>query len=171
MVQLFSCLDEAAHLAWSPDSGHLLCMLQHRAVVQVFSVLEPAWTAKIDEGVAGPASLRDQGLWLGSCDSGLVSQQTHTSHRTQSAAACKLVCTPHMRERAGSLYGMVSTAQLCEAGSSYGMVSTAQRCEPSGRPCRTCVGQIRCVSAQESRQHCGVRTDATSCWLQTSRSG
>ena len=57
-TQLFSCLDEAAHLAWSPDSGHLLCVLQHRAVVQVFSVLDPAWTAKIDEGVAGAASLR-----------------------------------------------------------------------------------------------------------------
>ena len=56
MAQLFSCLDEAAHLAWSPDSAHLLCVLQHRAVVQVFSVLHPEWTAKIDEGVAGTAS-------------------------------------------------------------------------------------------------------------------
>ena len=52
-AQLFSCLDHVAHVAWSPDASHVLCLLQQRAVVQVYSLADPEWTARIDEGPAG----------------------------------------------------------------------------------------------------------------------
>lgn len=54
---MFSCLDHVAHVSWSPDSSHLLCVLQQRAVVQVFSLADPQWAARIDEGPAGAPTL------------------------------------------------------------------------------------------------------------------
>ena len=52
-MQVFSCLDRVAHVAWSPDSSHVMCVLQQRAMVQVYSMADPKWIARIDEGSAG----------------------------------------------------------------------------------------------------------------------
>ena len=55
VVHLFSCLDKIQHIAWAADSDYLLCGLYRRAMVQAWSVQQPDWTCKIDEGPAGIA--------------------------------------------------------------------------------------------------------------------
>lgn len=58
VVQLFSCLDKIQHIEWAADSDYLLCGLYRRAMVQAWSVQQPDWTCKIDEGPAGIAHAR-----------------------------------------------------------------------------------------------------------------
>lgn len=58
VVQLYSCLDRIRHYAWSPDSIYILCALYDRALVQVWSIEEPEWNCKIDEGQAGITGAR-----------------------------------------------------------------------------------------------------------------
>lgn len=58
VIQLYSCLDKVQHVEWSSDSNYVLCGLYNRSIVQVWSVLEPEWTCRIDEGLAGVASAR-----------------------------------------------------------------------------------------------------------------
>lgn len=53
VVQLYSCLDKIHHVAWSSNSQYVLCSLNDRAIVQVWSVNDPEWSCKIDEGPAG----------------------------------------------------------------------------------------------------------------------
>jgi WD40 repeat protein len=53
VVQLFSCVDKIHEVEWSQDGQYILCTLVDRAVVQVWSVNEPQWSCKIDEGPAG----------------------------------------------------------------------------------------------------------------------
>ena len=53
IVQLYSCLDKIQHIEWCPHSNYVLCALFKRPIVQVWSVQEPDWTCKIDEGPAG----------------------------------------------------------------------------------------------------------------------
>ena len=58
VVQLYSCLDKIQSYQWSPDSKYILCVLKGRPIVQIWSLEEPDWTCKIDEGPAGITSAR-----------------------------------------------------------------------------------------------------------------
>ena len=53
VVQIYSCIDKVFQIQWCPNSTYVLCGLAMRAIVQVWSVFEPDWTCKIDEGIAG----------------------------------------------------------------------------------------------------------------------
>uniref|UniRef100_UPI00358FE037 WD repeat-containing protein WRAP73 isoform X1 n=2 Tax=Myxine glutinosa TaxID=7769 RepID=UPI00358FE037 len=53
ITHTFSCLDLMNQLEWSADSLFLLCSMHRRAVVQVWSLEEPEWHCKINEGSAG----------------------------------------------------------------------------------------------------------------------
>lgn len=53
VVQLYSCLDKIQHIEWCCNSNYILCGLFKRAIVQIWSIEEPEWTCKIDEGPAG----------------------------------------------------------------------------------------------------------------------
>ncbi|KAK2165292.1 hypothetical protein LSH36_52g03026 [Paralvinella palmiformis] len=56
--QLFTCLDAIQHIEWSSDSQFILCGMYKRGLVQVWSLEEPEWTCKIDEGSAGLVDVR-----------------------------------------------------------------------------------------------------------------
>ncbi|RLN42181.1 WD repeat-containing protein WRAP73 [Panicum miliaceum] len=58
VVQLFSCVDKISSLEWAPDSEYILCGLYKRPMVQAWSLSQPDWTCKIDEGPAGIAYAR-----------------------------------------------------------------------------------------------------------------
>lgn len=58
VVQIYSCIDKISHMHWCPNSNYILCGLVKRAIVQVWSVVEPEWTCKIDEGIAGVEAAR-----------------------------------------------------------------------------------------------------------------
>ena len=53
IVARLTCLDAVSQALWSPDSAFLLCAQHKRKLVQVFSLHDPDWSCKIDEGVAG----------------------------------------------------------------------------------------------------------------------
>lgn len=53
LIAKMSCLDAISQLLWSPDSAFVLCAEHKRAIVQVFSLHDPEWSCRIDEGVAG----------------------------------------------------------------------------------------------------------------------
>ncbi|XP_065791971.1 WD repeat-containing protein WRAP73 isoform X3 [Muntiacus reevesi] len=53
ILQLYTCLDQIQHLEWSADSLFILCALYKRGLVQVWSLEQPEWHCKIDEGSAG----------------------------------------------------------------------------------------------------------------------
>lgn len=55
VVNLFTCLDTINCIQWSPDSEFILCSLNKRNLIQVFSMENPDWKCKIDEGSAGLA--------------------------------------------------------------------------------------------------------------------
>ncbi|GJM91471.1 hypothetical protein PR202_ga07846 [Eleusine coracana subsp. coracana] len=58
VVQLFSCMDKISSVEWAPDSEYILCGLYKRPMVQAWSLSQPDWTCKIDEGQAGIAYAR-----------------------------------------------------------------------------------------------------------------
>lgn len=58
VCQLYSCLDKIQSYQWAPDSKYILCALKGRPIVQIWSLDEPDWTCKIDEGPAGITSAR-----------------------------------------------------------------------------------------------------------------
>lgn len=58
VVQLFSCLDKISYIQWAHDSEYILCGLYKRPIIQVWSIAQPEWTCKIDEGPAGIAYAR-----------------------------------------------------------------------------------------------------------------
>ncbi|KAE8703477.1 ubiquinol-cytochrome c reductase complex chaperone CBP3-like protein [Hibiscus syriacus] len=58
VVQLFSCLDKISYIEWALDSEYILCGLHKRPMIQVWSLTQPEWTCKIDEGPAGIAYAR-----------------------------------------------------------------------------------------------------------------
>ncbi|BBN06852.1 WD repeat-containing protein WRAP73 [Marchantia polymorpha subsp. ruderalis] len=58
VVQLYSCLDKISHVEWAPDSEYVLCALYKKSIVQAWSVTQPEWTCKIDEGAAGMTHAR-----------------------------------------------------------------------------------------------------------------
>lgn len=53
ILRLYTCVDVVQHLSWSSDSAFILCAMYKRGMVQVWSVDQPDWTCKIDEGSAG----------------------------------------------------------------------------------------------------------------------
>ncbi|KAJ7306461.1 hypothetical protein JRQ81_009815 [Phrynocephalus forsythii] len=53
ILQLFTCLDQIQHVEWSSDSLFILCAMYRRGIVQVWSLEQPDWHCKIDEGSAG----------------------------------------------------------------------------------------------------------------------
>ncbi|KZV41070.1 hypothetical protein F511_14046 [Dorcoceras hygrometricum] len=53
VVQLFSCLDKITYIEWALDSEYVLCGLYKRPMIQAWSLTQPEWTCKIDEGHAG----------------------------------------------------------------------------------------------------------------------
>lgn len=50
---IFVCVDVIETIKWSPDSRYLLCSIFKRNIVQAWSIEEPRWTCKIDEGSFG----------------------------------------------------------------------------------------------------------------------
>ncbi|XP_069120373.1 WD repeat-containing protein WRAP73-like [Argopecten irradians] len=55
---LFSCLDTIQVIEWSSDSQFILCGLYKRGIVQVWSLEQPEWNCKVDEGSAGLNDVR-----------------------------------------------------------------------------------------------------------------
>ncbi|XP_026577859.1 WD repeat-containing protein WRAP73 [Pseudonaja textilis] len=53
ILQLFTCLDQIQHIEWSSDSLFIFCAMYKRGIVQVWSLEQPEWHCKIDEGSAG----------------------------------------------------------------------------------------------------------------------
>lgn len=53
VVQIYSCLDKINRVEWSANGKYVVCGLYARGIVQVWSVEDPEWTCKIDEGPAG----------------------------------------------------------------------------------------------------------------------
>ncbi|XP_045860971.1 WD repeat-containing protein WRAP73 isoform X2 [Meles meles] len=53
VLQLYTCLDQIQHVAWSADSLFVLCAMYKRGLVQVWSLEQPEWHCRIDEGSAG----------------------------------------------------------------------------------------------------------------------
>ncbi|EHB18898.1 WD repeat-containing protein 8 [Heterocephalus glaber] len=53
ILQLYTCLDQVQHMEWSADSLFILCAMYKRGLVQVWSLEQPEWHCKIDEGSAG----------------------------------------------------------------------------------------------------------------------
>nr|XP_002131694.1 WD repeat-containing protein WRAP73 [Ciona intestinalis] len=53
ILRLYTCMDAVQSLEWSSDSQFLLCAMYKRGLVQIWSVEQPDWTCKIDEGSAG----------------------------------------------------------------------------------------------------------------------
>uniref|UniRef100_A0A8C5H084 WD repeat containing, antisense to TP73 n=1 Tax=Gouania willdenowi TaxID=441366 RepID=A0A8C5H084_GOUWI len=53
ILHLFTCLDQVSHMEWSSDSLFILCAMYKRGLVQVWSLEQPDWHCKIDEGSIG----------------------------------------------------------------------------------------------------------------------
>ncbi|XP_021273114.1 WD repeat-containing protein WRAP73 isoform X2 [Numida meleagris] len=53
ILQLYTCLDQIQYIEWSSDSLFILCAMYKRGIVQVWSLEQPDWHCKIDEGSAG----------------------------------------------------------------------------------------------------------------------
>ncbi|XP_056102777.1 WD repeat-containing protein WRAP73 [Rhinichthys klamathensis goyatoka] len=58
IVHLYTCLDQVMHMEWSSDSLFILCAMYKRGLVQVWSLEQPDWHCKIDEGSIGLVSSR-----------------------------------------------------------------------------------------------------------------
>ncbi|MEE6483772.1 hypothetical protein FKM82_013649 [Ascaphus truei] len=56
ILQLYTCLDQIQYIEWSTDSMFILCAMYKRGLVQVWSLEQPDWHCKIDEGSAGLVS-------------------------------------------------------------------------------------------------------------------
>ncbi|OQR95704.1 WD repeat-containing protein WRAP73 [Thraustotheca clavata] len=60
VVQVFTCVDMISSVQWAPHTNGdgtemqlVLCAMYKRALVQVFSILDPSWQCKIAEGICG----------------------------------------------------------------------------------------------------------------------
>uniref|UniRef100_A0AAY4CTU6 WD repeat containing, antisense to TP73 n=1 Tax=Denticeps clupeoides TaxID=299321 RepID=A0AAY4CTU6_9TELE len=58
ILHLYTCLDQVLHMEWSSDSLFILCAMYKRGLVQVWSLEQPDWHCKIDEGSIGLVSSR-----------------------------------------------------------------------------------------------------------------
>jgi hypothetical protein len=53
ILHIFQCIDKPDKMEFSPDSAYLLCASLARGAVQCFSVSDPDWKCRINEGVSG----------------------------------------------------------------------------------------------------------------------
>ena len=51
--QIYQCIDKVDRIEFSPDSNHIMCAQYSRNAIQVFSIQDPTWKCRINEGVAG----------------------------------------------------------------------------------------------------------------------
>ncbi|KAM8831088.1 WD repeat-containing protein WRAP73 [Synchiropus picturatus] len=58
ILHLYTCLDQISHMEWSSDSQFILCAMYKRGLVQVWSLEQPDWHCKIDEGSIGLVASR-----------------------------------------------------------------------------------------------------------------
>nr|XP_005986097.1 PREDICTED: WD repeat-containing protein WRAP73 isoform X1 [Latimeria chalumnae] len=58
ILHLYTCLDQIQHIEWSSDSLFILSAMYKRGLVQVWSLEQPDWHCKIDEGSAGLVASR-----------------------------------------------------------------------------------------------------------------
>ncbi|XP_061639379.1 WD repeat-containing protein WRAP73 isoform X2 [Phyllopteryx taeniolatus] len=58
ILHLYTCLDQISHMEWSSDSQFILCAMYKRGLVQVWSLDQPDWHCKIDEGSIGLVASR-----------------------------------------------------------------------------------------------------------------
>ncbi|XP_054602344.1 WD repeat-containing protein WRAP73 isoform X1 [Nothobranchius furzeri] len=58
ILHLYTCLDQVSHMEWSSDSLFILCAMYKRGLIQVWSLEQPDWHCKIDEGSIGLVSSR-----------------------------------------------------------------------------------------------------------------
>ncbi|KAJ8016408.1 hypothetical protein DPEC_G00006910 [Dallia pectoralis] len=58
ILHLYTCLDQIVHMEWSSDSLFVLCAMYKRGLVQVWSLEQPDWHCKIDEGSIGLVASR-----------------------------------------------------------------------------------------------------------------
>lgn len=52
-LNVYVCIDKIDYFEFSPDSTLILCSMKARSVIQVFSVMDYTWKARIDEGIVG----------------------------------------------------------------------------------------------------------------------
>ena len=55
---IYLCIDKVEKLEFSPDSKYVMCCVFSRNAVQVFSIQDPEWKCRINEGVAGIISAK-----------------------------------------------------------------------------------------------------------------
>jgi WD40 repeat protein len=53
ILHLFTCIDNISQIAWSPNSQLIACCSFKLGATQIWSLLDPEWTARVDEGVGG----------------------------------------------------------------------------------------------------------------------
>lgn len=58
VAAMFSCVDRVDQLEWAPAGDLLLAALHARGTTQVFSVADPGFSCRIDEGAAGLVNCR-----------------------------------------------------------------------------------------------------------------
>ncbi|KAJ3057487.1 WD repeat-containing protein wrap73 [Rhizophlyctis rosea] len=58
ILHLFTCTDNVQEVLWSPDSELVLCASFKLGNIQIWSLKDEKWTAKIDEGAAGCTTIK-----------------------------------------------------------------------------------------------------------------
>ena len=58
VVQVYACVDKVNQVEWSADSAYFMCVMSFRSSIQVFSVQDPEWKCRINEGAAGLVSAK-----------------------------------------------------------------------------------------------------------------
>lgn len=53
VIQIFHCIDKPDKVEFSPDSEYLICAYLARGAIQCFSLPDPDWKCRINEGVSG----------------------------------------------------------------------------------------------------------------------
>ena len=55
---LYICCDTVTLMEWSPDSEYILCGMQRKGCIQVWSLSEPTWTCKLTHAGLGLTTTR-----------------------------------------------------------------------------------------------------------------
>lgn len=58
ILHLFSCIDAISDVQWAPDSDLIFATSNKLGCIQVFSLRDPNWTAKMEEGLSGLVAAR-----------------------------------------------------------------------------------------------------------------
>ena len=53
VIQIFQCIDKPDKMEFSPDSEYIVCAYLARGAIQCFSMPDPDWKCRINEGVSG----------------------------------------------------------------------------------------------------------------------